>query len=130
MGLCFDTNGNYIGWSNLFDYSTDETLAASEYLPMPQKIRHIVINDAAAARANLAKQLTETTDENRKGVIENRLKQLDHIVDLNPWIERISSEQDQASKIRLYADLINEINRMVIARLLISPILTLTDQKQ
>ena len=111
MGLCFDTNGKYVGWSNLFDYSTDETLAASEYLPMPQKIRHTVINDAAAARANLAKQLTETTDENRKGVIENRLKQLDHIVDLNPWIERISSEQDQASKIRLYADLINEINR-------------------
>lgn len=111
MGLCFDTNGKYVGWSNLFDYSTEETLAASEYLPMPQKIRHIVINDAAAARANLAKQLTETTDENRKGVIENRLKQLDHIVDLDPWIERISSEQDQASKIRLYADLINEINR-------------------
>ena len=111
MGLCFDTNGKYVGWSNLFDYSTDETLAASEYLPMPQKIRHTVINDAAAARANLAKQLTETTDENRKGVIENRLKQLDHIVDLDPWIERISSEQDQASKIRLYADLINEINR-------------------
>ena len=62
MGLCFDTNGKYVGWSNLFDYSTDETLAASEYLPMPQKIRHTVINDAAAARANLAKQLTETTD--------------------------------------------------------------------
>lgn len=111
MGLCFDTNGKYVGWSNLFDYSTEETLAASEYLPMPQKIRHTVINDAAAARANLAKQLTETTDENRKGVIENRLKQLDHIVDLDPWIERISSEQNQASKIRLYADLINEINR-------------------
>ena len=111
MGLCFDTNGKYIGWSNLFDYSNEKTLAASEYLPIPQKIRHIVINDAAAARANLAKQLTETTDENRKGVIENRLKQLDHIVDLDPWIERISSEQDQASKIRLYADLINEINR-------------------
>ena len=60
MGLCFDTNGKYVGWSNLFDYSTDETLAASEYLPMPQKIRHTVINDAAAARANLAKKLTHS----------------------------------------------------------------------
>ena len=111
MGLCFDTNGKYIGWSNLFDYSTDETLAASEYLPMPQKVRHTVINDAATARTNLAKQLTETTDENRKAVIENRLKQLDHIVDLDPWIERISNEPDQAAKILLYADLINEINK-------------------
>lgn len=111
MGLCFDTNGKYVGWSNLFDYSTDKTLAASEYLPMPQKIRHIVINDAAATRANLTDQLMTTEDENLKEVIKNRLEQLDHIVDLDHWIEKITNEQDQASKIRLYADLINEINK-------------------
>lgn len=110
MGLCFDTNGKYIGWSNLFNYSTKETLEASEYLPMPQKIRHIVINDAAAVRTNLTKQLTETTDENRKKIIENRLNQLDHILNIDPWIEKIINEQDEASKIRLYVDLINYIN--------------------
>lgn len=37
MGLSFDGNGRYVGWSNLFDYSSLETIKASEYLPMPKK---------------------------------------------------------------------------------------------
>lgn len=37
MGLSFDGNGRYVGWSNLFDYSTLDTIKASEYLPMPKK---------------------------------------------------------------------------------------------
>ena len=41
MGLCFDTNGKYIGWSNLFDYSDDKTLDDSEYLQINQKIKQI-----------------------------------------------------------------------------------------
>ena len=36
MGLSFDGNGRYVGWSNLFDYSSLETILASEKLPMPQ----------------------------------------------------------------------------------------------
>lgn len=41
MGLCFDTNGKYVGWSNLFDYSSIDTLQASEYLPMPKHVKYI-----------------------------------------------------------------------------------------
>lgn len=37
MGLSFDGNGRYVGWSNLFDYSSLETIKASEFLPMPKK---------------------------------------------------------------------------------------------
>lgn len=110
MGLCFDTNGKYIGWSNLFDYSTIETLNASEYLPMPQKIRHQVINDVVASRQNLTNQLVQATTE-KKEKIENRLKQLDNIFDLDPWIQKIIDEQSQAKKIRLYSDLISEVNK-------------------
>lgn len=36
MGHSFDDNGVYIGWSNLFKYSSLEALQASEQLPMPQ----------------------------------------------------------------------------------------------
>lgn len=36
MGFSFDANGRYIGWSSLFDYSTVETINASEYLPIPR----------------------------------------------------------------------------------------------
>ena len=35
MGLSFDSNGKYVGWSNLFKYDTIGTLKASENLPMP-----------------------------------------------------------------------------------------------
>lgn len=37
MGLSFDGNGKYVGWSTLFDYSSLEALKASEYLPMPKR---------------------------------------------------------------------------------------------
>ena len=37
MGLSFDGNGRYVGWSNLFDYSSLSTIKASEYLPMPKR---------------------------------------------------------------------------------------------
>lgn len=110
MGQCFDTNGKYIGWSNLFDYSTSETLRASEYLPMPQKIRHIVINDTSITRSNLTKQLINTTDENQKDIIQNKLNQLDHIVNLDPWIDKIKNEENQVDKIKLYAQLIDYVN--------------------
>lgn len=35
MGQEFDDNGKYIGWSNLFDYSSIDTLKASQRLPLP-----------------------------------------------------------------------------------------------
>ena len=36
MGLAFDDNGQYIGWSSLFNYNSLETIKASEYLPLPK----------------------------------------------------------------------------------------------
>lgn len=36
MGFSFDTNGKFIGWSDLFDYSTPQLLEASTYLPTPK----------------------------------------------------------------------------------------------
>ena len=42
MGLSFDGNGRYVGWSNLFDYSSEQSIIASENLPMPKKIHYTV----------------------------------------------------------------------------------------
>jgi len=36
MGLAFDDNGQYIGWSSLFNYNSIDTIKASEYLPLPK----------------------------------------------------------------------------------------------
>lgn len=41
MGMSFDGNGKYVGWSNIFDYSSIQALKASEYLPMPNKTKFI-----------------------------------------------------------------------------------------
>ena len=41
MGLSFNGSGKYVGWSNLFDYSSLEAIRASEYLPMPNKTKFI-----------------------------------------------------------------------------------------
>ena len=41
MGLSFDDNGMYIGWSDLFDYSSLENIEASETLPIPSKVGYI-----------------------------------------------------------------------------------------
>ena len=45
MGLSFDGNGRYVGWSSLFDYSSEEAIKASESLPMPKRIRYVVSQD-------------------------------------------------------------------------------------
>jgi hypothetical protein len=39
MGLAFDDNGQYIGWSSLFDFHNLDTIKASEYLPLPHNGR-------------------------------------------------------------------------------------------
>lgn len=41
MGLSFDDNGMYIGWSDLFDYSSLENIEASETLPIPSKVGYV-----------------------------------------------------------------------------------------
>lgn len=45
MGLSFDGNGRYVGWSNLFNYSNLKSIVASESLPMPRRIKYNVTSD-------------------------------------------------------------------------------------
>ena len=40
MGLNFDNSGMYYQWSDLFDYSTIQTLKASEYLPLSKGYKY------------------------------------------------------------------------------------------
>lgn len=61
MGYEFDDNGRYIGWSNLFNYSTIETLQASEYLPMPDLVNYRK-SDTGINISNYIELLKQTTD--------------------------------------------------------------------
>ena len=40
MGYGFNDNGKYIGWSDMFKYSSIEAIKASEYLPAPTRKRY------------------------------------------------------------------------------------------
>jgi hypothetical protein len=40
MGYSFDGNGMYLGWSDLFDFSSVEHITASETLPLPRNIKY------------------------------------------------------------------------------------------
>ena len=44
LGYNFDNNGIFIGWSNLFDYMTKESLESSCYLPIPKHTTWIAVN--------------------------------------------------------------------------------------
>lgn len=45
MGFNFDDNGQFIGWSNLFDYSSNEALESSCSLPVPRNSKWIKTNN-------------------------------------------------------------------------------------
>lgn len=44
LGYNFDNNGIFIGWSNLFDYMTKESLESSCYLPVPKHTTWIAVD--------------------------------------------------------------------------------------
>ena len=61
MGLSFDGNGRYVGWSNLFDYSSENSIKVSESLPMPKKIRYN-ISENGYNIDSYAKQIEQVKD--------------------------------------------------------------------
>lgn len=79
MGFEFDDNGKFVGWSNLFNYSNEQTLEASTYLPAPNKV--------AYTRTNSYVDITELLEQYRH--TENpKIKQeiINQITSVNPEI--------------------------------------------
>jgi hypothetical protein len=55
MGQSFTDDGEYIKWSNLFDFSSYETIAASKTLPVPRGLELKSANE----KYNIDTELTE-----------------------------------------------------------------------
>ena len=78
MGLSFDDNGKYIGWSNLFDYSTLSTLEASEHLPLPKKVKYSFSNTFGVSIDNYIAKISDAfTPEEKILAYAELLKFLD-----------------------------------------------------
>ena len=82
MGLNFDNNGIYMGWSDIFSYNSLEEIEASEELPMPSGKRYQY----------------------------NNIFRADDI-DISQDVLQISSEQNSVNKIKLVASLLKKLNK-------------------
>lgn len=72
MGLSFDGNGRYVGWSNLFDYSSEEAIKVSEGLPMPKRIKYTVSQDGVNIDSfiNQIEQVEQIPEQRVKGYVD------------------------------------------------------------
>lgn len=97
MGLSFDDNGTYVGWSTLFDYSSLSTLKASEYLPMPKKKVYKLNNTTGL---DIGKYVNDIIESEKAG---NRVKKINTYVKLLNYLHKnnitdIKSTSDFADK--------------------------------
>ena len=111
MGLCFDDNGKYLGWSNLFDYTNELTLEASEKLPMPKHIYYNIIDNVDRAQQEYTNQIAKETSDDYKKVLEKRRDSLNKVINIDNYISRIENANTSQEKIEIYADLLNYLYR-------------------
>lgn len=125
LGLCFDDNGRYIGWSTLFNYSSEEALRASEYLPAPQKTVYNKVNSGFGLDnyLQLIKQQHKFIREAQAVLREdpnnieaqNKLNSAQQLLDttgldLNPYIQSILNATNEVDKINGYVKILEAIN--------------------
>lgn len=96
MGQEFGDNGKLIKFSNLFDYSTPETLRASTWLPTPRQL--YITNDQTAAGFDISYQLEKIQN------LSDRASQIRQIADLIVDIYDYYDKYGQDNKINLRYD--------------------------
>lgn len=108
MGFAFDANSRYIGWSSLFDYSSQRTIEASELLNFPSRRNYI---RDVRANINIDKELEEI---NSLEILETNLKnQLNDPQETeNPQEIQKKLIDTKVSKLKLYAKLINQLSKL------------------
>lgn len=91
MGYEFDDNGKYIGWSDLFDYSSIKELKASEYLPIPNGVTYRLAANLEVQISNLTKKLEEVKRneslkaEDKEIRLKNIQSQIDELQKYTPF---------------------------------------------
>lgn len=113
MGLSFDGNGRYVGWSNLFDYSTKKTIDASEGLPMPKKVVYTKADDGY----NIDNFITgiAATDTEIKGIsieLSDSSKTVEERNELNKKLENAL-----CNRLKLYSKLLNILYKNKITKI-------------
>lgn len=97
MGNEFDANGKFIGWSNLFDYSSIETLEASTHLKTPKGIKYYKANDGV--------DITTQIDEYAK-LNEERESLVSQVNNENLQQIKVQNNKLRAKQILILADIL------------------------
>ena len=115
MGLQFDNSGVYMGWSNLFDYTSLQTIEASELLPMPQKIEYQIASDGVDLLA--LDQETYPGSEEAQAAIQTIVQCDDIIGQQTSTLSTVAEEkmgevlrnieQAKINRLKAYATLLN-----------------------
>lgn len=95
MGMSFNGSGKYVGWSNIFDYSSLESIQASQYLPMANGTNFVRDTEGGTNIDNYIRRI------NKAKYDENVAKREDNLKNYN---------KARADRIRAYADLITYLN--------------------
>lgn len=90
MGFEFDDNGKYVGWSDLFEYSTIEHLRASEYLPTPTKINYYNAESGVDITSYMQRILTS---ENQPQKIRVYAELLTMLGNLSPEVDNLGNKK-------------------------------------
>ena len=100
LGYSFNRNGEYIGWSNFFDYDSIESLKISEKIPYPTgeelKIEHEPVKDFIEPSPNDTQAFFEYQNK-----LENynkaTKKVLDKFNEIKPYIDELVVDNEKLS---------------------------------
>lgn len=115
MGLNFDNNGLYLGWSDLFNYNSLQEIEASEELPMPKGKKYInlelnkefadititkeesdsIVNEPDNVKKirNIAKLIKRLNNSVNKNTVSIRFQ--DDLIDGNSFVKNILNRHEQ-----------------------------------
>lgn len=114
MGYSFDNNGIYLGWSDLFDYSSAESLTASEKLPMPKGVSYQLNPRAEIDVTKEAQQVVSTTGVDRILAMANLLKAIYRHPKFNPEDKTIQIKIGFNTKLESIETLLEKHEKTVI----------------
>ena len=107
MGYEFDDNGRYIGWSDLFDTSSIETLKASEYLPIPNGVTYVKSSEG----------LDITEDIQKISSVKSKPAQIRLYADLLEKIQDIKSNNKKQVLLNWNESIPEELGNEVLSNL-------------
>jgi hypothetical protein len=118
MGQSYDGNGNYIQWSPLFDFTSEDTLTISKQLPTPEHV-NIETDDAGIDITEELLIILNSSDEKLEPInYEARIERLKAFVNvikkINKFKGKINYRINESPKLKKVLELLKQHNYYII----------------